>query len=111
MPNSYVRIGMLSCQQTQNVIDGKKRIILNPNESQKREFETVTFAEGEVYGIDVLVSTGEDGKVSAKSLALSHTLIVVLPIGTPGGIPNDDFPKGFYGHLPAENEKFPHRFL
>ena len=55
--------GMLSCQQTQNVIDGKKRIILNPSEQQKREFETITFAEDEVYGIDILVSTGEDGKV------------------------------------------------
>lgn len=55
--------GMLSCQQTQNVIDGKKRIILNPNEQQKRDFEAATFAENEVYGIDVLVSSGEDGKV------------------------------------------------
>ncbi|KAG5643669.1 hypothetical protein DXG03_000500 [Asterophora parasitica] len=54
--------GMLSCQQTQNVIDGKKRIILNPNEGQKRDFETATFAEGEVYGIDVLISSSEDGK-------------------------------------------------
>ncbi|KAJ6521312.1 peptidase M24, structural domain-containing protein [Mycena capillaripes] len=54
--------GMLSCQQTQNVIDGKKRIILNPSEAQKRDFESATFAEGEVYGIDVLVSSGEDGK-------------------------------------------------
>ncbi|KJA26400.1 hypothetical protein HYPSUDRAFT_36719 [Hypholoma sublateritium FD-334 SS-4] len=54
--------GMLSCQQTQNVIDGKKRIILNPSEGQKRDFEAATFAEGEVYGIDVLISTGEDGK-------------------------------------------------
>lgn len=54
--------GMLSCQQSQNVIDGKKRIILNPSEAQKKEFETVTFAEGEVYGIDILVSSGEDGK-------------------------------------------------
>ncbi|KAJ6508032.1 proliferation-associated protein 1 [Mycena polygramma] len=54
--------GMLSCQQTQNVIDGKKRIILNPSEAQKRDFEGATFAEGEVYGIDVLVSSGEDGK-------------------------------------------------
>ena len=56
--------GMLSCQQTQNVIDGKKRIILNPTETQKREFEAATFAENEVYGIDILVSSGEDGKVS-----------------------------------------------
>ncbi|KAF5382116.1 hypothetical protein D9615_004454 [Tricholomella constricta] len=54
--------GMLSCQQTQNVIDGKKRIILNPSEAQKRDFETATFAEGEVYGMDVLISSGEDGK-------------------------------------------------
>jgi len=54
--------GMLSCQQTQNIIDGKKRIILNPNETQKRDFESATFAEGEVYGIDILVSSGEDGK-------------------------------------------------
>ncbi|KAJ3744449.1 peptidase M24, structural domain-containing protein [Lentinula detonsa] len=58
--------GMLSCQHTQNVIDGKKRIILNPNETQKREFETVTFVEGEVYGIDILVSTGEDGKARVE---------------------------------------------
>ncbi|KAL0577130.1 hypothetical protein V5O48_004844 [Marasmius crinis-equi] len=58
--------GMLSCQQTQNVIDGKKRIILNPSEGQKRDFEAATFAEGEVYGIDILVSTGEDGKARAE---------------------------------------------
>ncbi|KAJ3518487.1 hypothetical protein NM688_g9434 [Phlebia brevispora] len=57
---------MLSCQQTQNVIDGKKRIILNPSESQKKEFEAVTFAEGEVWGIDILVSSGEDGKARAE---------------------------------------------
>ena len=54
---------MLSCQQEQNVIDGKRRIVLNPSEAQKREFDTVTFAEGEVWGIDILVSSGEDGKV------------------------------------------------
>ena len=55
--------GMLSCQQTQNVIDGKKRIILNPTEAQKRDFEAATFAEGEVYGMDVLIASNEDGKV------------------------------------------------
>ncbi|KAG2110809.1 peptidase M24, structural domain-containing protein [Suillus discolor] len=54
--------GMLSCQQSQNVIDGKKRIILNPNEAQKRDIESITFAEDEVYGIDILISSGEDGK-------------------------------------------------
>ena len=54
---------MLSCQHTQNVIDGKKRIILNPTETQRRDLDTVTFGEDEVYGIDILVSSGEDGKV------------------------------------------------
>ena len=34
------------------------------SEAQKREFETVVFAEGEIWGIDILVSSGEDGKVS-----------------------------------------------
>lgn len=62
---------MLSCQQTQNVIDGKKRIILNPSDGQKRDFETITFAEGEVYGIDILVSSGEDGKVRPPFLSKS----------------------------------------
>ncbi|KAI9453362.1 peptidase M24, structural domain-containing protein [Russula earlei] len=64
--------GMLSCLQTQNVIDGKKSIILNPGKGQKRDFETVTFAEGEVYGIDVLVSSGEDGKAPLEE---SRTMI------------------------------------
>ncbi|KAH8117817.1 proliferation-associated protein 1 [Phellopilus nigrolimitatus] len=58
--------GMLSCQQTQNVIDGKKRIILNPGEQQKKDFETATFAEYEVYGIDILVTSGEDGKARTE---------------------------------------------
>ncbi|KAF9451870.1 proliferation-associated protein 1 [Macrolepiota fuliginosa MF-IS2] len=58
--------GMLSCQQTQNVIDGKKRIILNPSEAQRREFESATFAENEVYGIDILISSGEDGKARVE---------------------------------------------
>jgi len=62
---------MLSCQQTQNVIDGKKRIILNPSESQKRDFEAATFAEGEVYGIDILISSGEDGKVCPTAFLLA----------------------------------------
>jgi len=58
--------GMLSCQQSQNVIDGKKRVILNPSEVQKRDTETITFAEDEVYGIDILVSSGEDGKARVE---------------------------------------------
>lgn len=72
---------MLSCQQEQNVIDGKKRIVLNPSEAQKREFEAATFAEGEVWGVDILVSSGEDGKVresplKAPSAPTMHSLIL-----------------------------------
>lgn len=69
---------MLSCQQSQNVIDGKKRIILNPSEGQRKDFETVTFAEGEVYGIDILISSGEDGKVIKKRYYLSKTVAFIL---------------------------------
>jgi hypothetical protein len=67
---------MLSCQQTQNVIDGKKRIILNPSSQQKQEFEAVTFAEGEVYGMDILISTGEDGKVC--TVRMPHTILLTV---------------------------------
>ncbi|TIC38394.1 Creatinase/aminopeptidase [Wallemia mellicola] len=59
--------GMLSCQMTQNVIDGKKRIILNGNPQQKSDLGTHTFEEGEVYGIDVLVSTNKDNKPKDSS--------------------------------------------
>lgn len=69
---------MLSCQQTQNVIDGKKRIILNPAETQKRDFETATFAENEVYGIDILISSSEDGKVYLASLSLFSWLTLCI---------------------------------
>jgi len=58
--------GMLSCQQSKNVIDGKKRIIFNPSESQKSGFEAAVFAEGEIYGIDIVVSSGEDGKARVE---------------------------------------------
>ncbi|BFZ60467.1 hypothetical protein YB2330_001503 [Saitoella coloradoensis] len=54
--------GMLSHQQTQNVIDAKKQIILNPSEQQKKDFATHTFEENEVYGVDILISSSE-GKV------------------------------------------------
>jgi methionine aminopeptidase len=56
--------GMLSCQHEKNVTDGKKRILLNPSPELKREHEACTFEEGEVYGVDILIVTGSDGKVS-----------------------------------------------
>ena len=55
---------MLSCQYSQNVIDGKKNIILNPGEQQRKDVPPIAFAEGEVWGIDVLVVSSADGKVS-----------------------------------------------
>ncbi|CAG8440767.1 16005_t:CDS:2 [Acaulospora morrowiae] len=58
--------GMLSYQQNRNDIEGDKQIILNPSDQQKREFQSVTFEENEVYGIDILVSTGE-GKPKPSS--------------------------------------------
>ncbi len=54
--------GMLSYQQERNVLDGKKQVILNPTESNRRDFSTAIFEEGEVYNVDILISTAE-GKV------------------------------------------------
>lgn len=52
--------GMLSYQLEKNLIDGKKHIIQNPNEVQKREgCEKCEFLLHEVYALDVLISTGE----------------------------------------------------
>ncbi len=56
--------GMLSCQHLQNVTDGKKRIILNPTPEARRDHESCIFEEGEVWGVDILVVSGDDGKVS-----------------------------------------------
>ncbi|KAK7205034.1 peptidase M24, structural domain-containing protein [Myxozyma melibiosi] len=52
---------MLSHSQERNVVDGSKRIILNPSEGKKKAIDSVTFEEGEVWGLDILVTTG-DGK-------------------------------------------------
>ena len=54
---------MLSCQQSKNLIDGKKRIILNPPEGARTGVDTCTFEEGEVWGVDILITSGSDGKV------------------------------------------------
>ncbi|CAO3663571.1 unnamed protein product [Umbelopsis ramanniana] len=51
--------GMLTHQQEKDVVDGKKQVILNPSEHHLRDFERVSFAENEVYAVDILVSTGE----------------------------------------------------
>ncbi|CAO3685473.1 unnamed protein product [Umbelopsis vinacea] len=51
--------GMLTHQQEKDVVDGKKQVIVNPSEGHLRDFERVSFAENEVYAVDILVSTGE----------------------------------------------------
>ena len=53
---------MLSHQIERNKIDGEKVIIQNPNETHSKSAKPCTFETGEVYAIDVLMSTG-DGKV------------------------------------------------
>merc|ERR1719334_2482038 len=50
---------MLSHQLEQNKIDGEKTIIQNPSEAQRKEHEKYEFSLHEVYGVDVLISTGE----------------------------------------------------
>ena len=54
------------------------RIILNPSEQQKQGFETATFAENEVYGIDVLVSSADDGKVIVPFM-FSRSNVLTFP--------------------------------
>ena len=61
---------MLSCQYERNVIDGKKKIILNPGEQQKRDVPNESFGENEVYGIDILVVSAADGKVSRNLVSV-----------------------------------------
>ncbi|ESO96493.1 hypothetical protein LOTGIDRAFT_115903 [Lottia gigantea] len=51
--------GMLSHQLRRNVIDGEKAFIINPSDLQRKELEKCTFEVHEVYGIDVLVSSGK----------------------------------------------------
>ncbi|KAL2912335.1 hypothetical protein HK105_208182 [Polyrhizophydium stewartii] len=51
--------GMTTHQILRNVLDGPKQVILNPSEQHRKEFPDATFAEGEAYSIDILVSTGE----------------------------------------------------
>ena len=47
--------GMLSHQLNQNVIDGEKTIIQNPNEAQRKEHEKFDFELHEVYAIGMYI--------------------------------------------------------
>ncbi|CDK28924.1 unnamed protein product [Kuraishia capsulata CBS 1993] len=54
--------GMLSHNQERNKLNGPKEIIINPSEQQKASVAAMKFEDAEVYGLDILISTG-DGKV------------------------------------------------
>ncbi|GMM49954.1 hypothetical protein DASB73_009120 [Starmerella bacillaris] len=59
--------GMLSMQHVQNNVCGKKRVIINPNDTQRKSHETQKFEENEVYGLDIIISTaGSTGKFKVK---------------------------------------------
>jgi len=51
--------GFTSHQMLKNLLDAEKTIFFRTSEGQKKEYKQFDFAEGEVYGIDILVSTGE----------------------------------------------------
>merc|ERR1711862_445328 len=59
--------GMLSHQLQQNIIDGEKTIIQNPTEAQRKDHKKIEFELHEVYGVDVLITTG-DGKAKESEL-------------------------------------------
>ncbi|KAK0550609.1 hypothetical protein OC846_000718 [Tilletia horrida] len=52
--------GMNSCQMEKDVIDGKKKIVFNPEANNRPE--NFKLEENEVYGIDIHITTGPDGK-------------------------------------------------
>lgn len=54
--------GMLSYNQERNVLLGDKEIIINPSDSQKSQVASLNFSVGEVYGLDILISSSKDGK-------------------------------------------------
>jgi len=67
--------GMVSHQLEQNRIDGEKTILQNLTEAQSKEHETFSFGLHEVYGVDVLVSTGDgtNKEKDAKTVIFKKT--------------------------------------
>ncbi|KAI8454472.1 curved DNA-binding protein Cdb4 [Phakopsora pachyrhizi] len=60
--------GMISHQHEQNSIDSKKTINLFPSSEQHRDKDsTFVFEEGDVFGLDVLLTTGQDIKSKAHT--------------------------------------------
>ena len=68
---------MLSHQLKQNIIDGKKCIIQNPNDGQRKEIDDVEFDVNEVYAIDVIVSSSKEAKVRSRTYLLSKLNLIM----------------------------------
>lgn len=62
---------MLSHNQERNVLYGPKEILLNPTKESKNKLDTFRFEENEVYGLDILISTSNDGKVKLSNFKTS----------------------------------------
>ncbi|CDR37789.1 CYFA0S01e17238g1_1 [Cyberlindnera fabianii] len=62
--------GMLSHNQERGVLTGEKEIIINPNEEQRAQVAPFEFEVGQVFGLDILVSSGE-GKVKPAAIRTS----------------------------------------
>lgn len=54
---------MLSHNQERGVLYGPKELIINPIKEHKAQMDTCRFEEGDVFGLDILVTTLETGKV------------------------------------------------
>jgi curved DNA binding protein len=67
--------GMVSHQLEQNKIDGDKTILHSLTEAQSKEHDTFAFGLHEVYGVDVLVSTGDgtNKEKDAKTVIFKKT--------------------------------------
>lgn len=58
---------MLTHNQERDVLYGPKEVILNPAKEHKNRMEVHRFEELEVYGLDILISTSEEGKVKKSN--------------------------------------------
>ncbi|KAI0461782.1 hypothetical protein LJB42_004855 [Komagataella kurtzmanii] len=62
---------MLSHNQERNILTGEKEIIINPTPEHRKQIGTFEFNEGEVYGLDILISSSKTGKVKKSSYLTS----------------------------------------
>lgn len=62
---------MLTHNQEQNVLYGPKEVILNPTKENKTQMDTFKFEENEAYGLDILISTSAEGKVTKSDYKTS----------------------------------------